>query len=148
MLKNILWLPILALACLVSVPIYAHSNHASCPCTQKIEKMKQLNLSQDQKNKIKVIRTTNKDAMKANLKQLKTLRTQINSLATADKVDESKLDDLIKQKSALIATMTKNRVMIKNQIFHVLNSQQQQAFQDMMKKWQESKMPHHCQCAA
>ena len=72
--------------------------------------------------------------MKTNWAKMKTIRGEKRTLVTSDKVDEAKLNDLISQKTAVIATMTKNKVMTKNEIYNLLTPEQKQKFKDMMNK--------------
>lgn len=121
----------------------------SCPCEHKGHKLiASLQLTDDQQTKIRAIKDATKNASKAWWQQMAAITTQINAITTSDKVDEAKLDELIKQKTDLFSKIMKARVVSKNQIYHVLNAQQQQQFAEMLKEWQGKKHSHaNCACA-
>lgn len=137
-------LPALVLSLVVSQPVLAHSSHHShtsdaCPCRVHSEDMaKSLNLTADQQAKIKAIRTATKASMKSDWEQMKSIRSQMRALTMSPSMDEAKMNDLISQKTTLMATMMKNRMMAKNKIFNVLNAKQQEQFQMMMKNHDKS----------
>lgn len=116
------------------------SGSGSCNWKQKWQAMVQtLQLDQDQQAKIKAIRESAKATMKGSWEQLKTIRQQMKSMVTSDNLDQSQLDALIQQKSALMNTLLKTKITMQNQIYNVLNPQQKQQFQTMMDTWEANK---------
>lgn len=144
MLKNkIVLLPLLAFTFLLSFSSFAADDKKACGCSH-IEKMfKTLNLTTDQQAKIRAIKDSNQENMKANREQFRSIRSQLNQIATTNPIDESKLNTLITQKTSLMTSMMKNKVMIKNQIFNVLTPEQQKKYLQMMNQM-ETKKAHTC----
>ncbi|MFC3909399.1 Spy/CpxP family protein refolding chaperone [Legionella dresdenensis] len=141
MLKKLLLLPVLTLALAFYQTAFAGS------CHQRMDQMMgSLNLTDAQKTQIKTITEQSREAMQTNMTQMKTLQGQIKDLITSEKVDEAKLNDLISQKTSLMATMMKSKIMVKNQIYNVLDSKQQQQFKDLMTQWEQNKMQHKTGC--
>lgn len=123
------------------------ADQSSCHCKGRMSDLfKQLQLDTNQQAQIKAIRDKNKDAMKANWQQIKSLRSQLKALATSDKLDESTLNKLADQKAALMSSIMKAKIASKNQIYNILNDKQKQQFQTMMKQWEAKRMMRKQQC--
>ncbi|KTD61962.1 Spy/CpxP family protein refolding chaperone [Legionella shakespearei] len=136
MSKKIIWLSALLLSLFVVQPTVACSvsNSKHCHCNDHKKLSKALNLTADQKAKIKAIRAQAKSGFKANYKQLHDLRVQINALAQTDTVDETKLDSLINQRNKIRAAMIKSQVMMQHQIYMLLTAQQKQQYLEIKKQ--------------
>lgn len=136
MSKKIIWLSALVLSLIIGQTSIACSvsNSKHCHCNGHKQLSNALKLTEEQKVKIKAIRVQTRNALKANYKQLKALRLQINALARTDKMDEAKLDALISQRNKIKTVMLKSHVMMKHQIYTLLTAQQKQQYQEMKKK--------------
>lgn len=156
MIKKIGVLPLVLLALLMSQPIFAdtgagQSKTSMCACKHPMHKMvASLQLGHDQQTKIKTIKAQTKNLDKGYWQQMAAITVQMNNMITADTVDEAKLDALVKQKTGLYSKIIKNRIMTKNQIYHVLTAQQQQQFTALMKQSLNKAEGTHanCQCQA
>lgn len=137
-----LWLPAIALFLMLGQPALACSTEkadAPCHCSNKMKQISsKLSLSDAQKIQVKTIRTKAHTRAKANYTELKNIKAQINTLIRTNKMDETKLDALIAQRSKLQAAMLKNHIMMQHQIYSLLNDKQKAQF-DAIKKQQETK---------
>ncbi|WP_131781470.1 Spy/CpxP family protein refolding chaperone [Legionella gresilensis] len=115
----------------------------ACNCHKKsmMEMAQALQLTDAQKDQIKAIREKAKASLQSSKDQLRSIRSQIHDLITASTLDNSKLDSLISQKTAILGKMIRTKVEAKHQMYMVLNAQQQQKFQQMMK---EERQSHSC----
>ncbi|MGQ3891168.1 Spy/CpxP family protein refolding chaperone [Legionella sp. CNM-4043-24] len=149
MIKKIALLPLLLLTLVMSPSVSADSDKSdTCSCKHAMKKMmNSLQLSSDQQAKIKAIKAQARPVIKDYWKQMGQITVQINSMTTSDKVDEASLDALIKQKTDLYSKIMKNRIMTKNQIYHVLTAQQQQQYQELMKQLQSKADAKDASCS-
>lgn len=131
--KKFVWLSALVVSLIAGQPAIAcKTTSKHCHCNeQKIAS--HLNLTSEQKVKIKEIRAKSLAVFNANYKQLKALRAQIHDLAKAEKIDEAKLDSLIAQKNKIQGIMLKNHVLTQHQIYNLLDAKQKLQFQKMKK---------------
>lgn len=138
MIKKFIWLLACALALMIGQTSYAcpaENNPAKhCHCNEIKSSMNQLNLTSEQKVKIKAIKAQTRASSKVNREQLKNLRQQINILAKAEKIDEAKLDNLINQRSKIKSAQLKNHILMRHQIYTLLTDKQKQQYQEMMKQ--------------
>lgn len=137
MSKKSIWLAVFALIFTLGQPVFANisGNNQSkpCHCHDHQKAFKQLNLTEEQKVKIKAIKTQARNTMKTNYNQLKAIKQQINALVANEKLDEVKLDNLISQRNKITGTMLKNRIMMKNQIYNLLTNEQKSQYKNMKK---------------
>lgn len=96
---------------------------------------KELNLTPEQEAKLQTYKEKAQANFKTNYAQLRTLRTQINSLIESDKIDEAKLDSLIDQINKIRGSMLKNKIMMQHQMFTILDAKQKAKFLKLKKKW-------------
>ena len=144
MSKKFIWLSTFLLAFIFGQTSFADSsistNQTDSSAYQShkgFDKMAtELNLTDDQKVKIQAMKQQAHSNLKANFTQLKALRGQISALISSDKMDETKLDNLISQRSAIKNTMLKNRIMMQHQIYILLNDKQKVQYLDLKKKWE------------
>ena len=140
--KKLIWLSAAAFALTMGQPGFASStdNHQTkpCHCNDNKNPSNKLNLSDEQKVKIKAIRADAHKTLKANYQQSKALRSEINKLALEDKIDESKLDSLINQRNKLKTAMLKSHVLMKHQIYSLLTDKQKLQYKEMMKQKQNN----------
>ncbi|MDP1604715.1 MAG: Spy/CpxP family protein refolding chaperone [Legionella sp.] len=148
MFKKIVLLPLVALSFNLAQPVFADEvkTPAASTCTCKpMDKMANvLNLDDNQVAQIKSIKAKARADRKANIEKLHAIRVQIKGLILSKTMDETQLDNLINQKTAILNAMMKARVISKNQIYNILNPKQQLAFQQMMKDWEKGT---HRKCA-
>ena len=91
-----------------------------------------LNLTPDQTAKIKDLKGQMKAGLQDARQKMQSLHSQIKTLVQSDKMDESKLDELVNQKKDLIGTMMKNKIMMRFNINHLLTPQQKTQFRTMV----------------
>jgi protein CpxP len=134
--KKSLWIAALVFSFALSQIAVADS----WSCRKGMEDMVgSLKLDNAQKAKIKPILEQLKSQMKDNGTQMKDVDMQISQQADAANMDEATIDSLIDKKTKLIGNMIKAKIMTKNQIFAILNTQQKTELNTMMKKM-DSKM--------
>ncbi|WP_392537117.1 Spy/CpxP family protein refolding chaperone [Legionella sp. 227] len=137
MSKKILWLSTVVFVLTFGQPSFAcigGSKH--CNSHHRLDRLAQeLNLTADQKAKIKAYKEKARAAFKENYGQLRLLRSQINSMIQSNKIDEAKLDSLIEKISKIRGSMLKSRIMMQHQMFSLLNEKQKAKFLELKKKW-------------
>ncbi len=137
MSKKLIWLSTIVLVLTLGQSSFACIGDTKhCNPHHRFDKLAQeLNLTADQKAKIKAYKEKAKASFKENYGQLRLLRSEINSLVQADKIDEAKLDTLIEKVNKIRASMLKNKIMMQHQMFSLLNDQQKAKFLELKKKW-------------
>lgn|SRR3990167_1528063 len=144
MSKKRLYLPALLLSLALGQAsisnVYAAADEPlrSCICGMHIEKIVQtFHLTPDQKNKIEELIEKNKANIKTDVEQMQGLRVQMRDLITSDNFDEDKVNALIDKKKELIGTIAKAKVMVKRQIYTLLNAQQKAEYKALVQKHEE-----------
>lgn len=131
--KKLIWLSALTLALTIGQSSFAcgtdKTQTTQCHCSGHKSMSGKLNLTDEQKGKIKAIKTAAHKSLKADHQQVILLRQQINTLVKTDKLDENKLDDLINQLAKIKSSMLKTKTIMKNQIYNVLTVQQKAQYQ-------------------
>ncbi|MDI1352968.1 MAG: Spy/CpxP family protein refolding chaperone [bacterium] len=127
--NKFIWLSASVLALMISQSTQACDTNKdeskSCHCIHSMKKISEsLDLSTEQKVKIKTIRLKNRQQFKTNFQQLKALKQQIKLMSSAKKIDEPKLDALILEKNKVHGMLIKNRVLMENEIYNVLTEKQ------------------------
>ncbi len=140
MSKKFIWLSVIALVLTLGQPSFACSGDSKhCDAHQKFDKLAQdLNLTADQKAKISAFKEKARASFKANYAQLRALRSQVNTLVKADKIDEAKLDSLVEQINKIRGSMLKNRIMMQHEMYSLLSDKQKAKFLELKKKWLEN----------
>jgi Spy/CpxP family protein refolding chaperone len=134
MFTKSLWIVAVTFSLLLGQSVFAcHS-----PCGEKMDKMiESLKLDDAQKAKIEPVIDQMKSNMKNNWMQIKELHMQINQQVQSDMMDQTVVDGLIDKETKMMGDMMKTKVMLKHQIFTVLNPEQKMTFQNMVKQWEE-----------
>ena len=144
MIRKIILLPVLAFSLVLSSTAFANmKDYSGCMCPSKkvMKKWKEkLNLTEEQTKQIQAVKEEAWSKMKANYEQMQALKKEMHTLVTSDKMDQSKLNDVINKKKELIGEKTKIKLETKNKIYNLLNEQQKQKFSAMMEKWQQKRM--------
>ena len=137
MSKKFIWLSAITLILSLVQPSFACTgNDKHCNTHHRFDKLaKELNLTTDQKAKIKAYREQVRAHLKSNYAQLRSLREQINNLVKADTIDEAKLDSLIEQVNKIRGSMLKRKVMMQHEMYTLLNEKQKAKFLELKKKW-------------
>ncbi len=132
------------LALIVSISLtqitFADSNTSKASCSCKNKLYKKLDLTSEQQTQIKAINDQASTIKLAKQKEMLKINNEIHELIKADKLDESKLDTLLTQKKNLMASMIKNKVIVKNQIYNILTASQKEKYSEMMKDWEQKHM--------
>lgn len=103
-------------------------------CRESLSKMVQsLNLDANQKSKVNSILDQLKSNMKATGTQMDGLEDQITQQTYSANMDQNNANSVVDQKTKLIGDMMKARITATNQIYNILNPQQQAKFKSMMK---------------
>ncbi len=146
--KKIMWIPAALLSLTMSQASFADhhgmmSDKMSCPCINMHEATEELNLTAIQKEQIKAIKEQSKSTFEATRQQMQAIRTQMHDLIKSDKIDEAKLTDLVNQKTAMMATMMKEKAMMKNKIYNLLDVKQKEKYAGMMEDRAQNHMKMH-----
>lgn len=145
MIKKIICISAFALSISLSQSTLACHNHSAYLTSERYENMtKELNLTADQKNKIKAIRMESREKMKSEVKEMRKNRMKINELTIADVLDEAKVNKLISEQKELMGSIIKMRVMTKHDISKVLTAKQKTMLETKMKQWHENHDKKSC----
>lgn len=112
--------------------------HTACGC--KKELATKLDLTMEQQAKIKVILMQAKVVKIEKQKDIQPINDQIRALIESSKIDDKKLDELLKQKTELMVVYMKNKIMVKHQIYNILNPKQRIQYDEIIKTWEEKGM--------
>lgn len=104
-----------------------------CDCP-KAKLISSLNLTDEQKAKIKQIKEQARANMQENMQAMKDICQKMNTLIQSEKLDTQELDKLVNQKTALMAAKIKNKVMVKNQIYNILTPEQKAKFAEILQQ--------------
>ena len=140
--KKFTWLSALVLALLLGQPSFASSNDQATSGSHHHwgKVYSKLNLTTEQKEKIKAIRTQTHANLKANRTKVWAIQRELSTLIHSDKMDTRKVDALINEKAQLKAQIQKSRAVMQNEIYNVLNSKQKAELQSAKQQWFEK---HH-----
>lgn len=141
MSKKFIWLSAIAFVLSLGQPSYACSGDSKqCQGHHKFDTLAQeLDLTANQKAQIKAYKKEARASYKEHYAKLRSLRNQVNSLVQSDKIDESKLDNLVEQINTIRGSMLKSRIMMQHKLYTLLNEKQKAKFLELKKKWYE----HH-----
>lgn len=142
-MKKLSWLVTIALALIFGQPSFAScdEDQKHCSAHHRFDKLAmELELTPEQKTKIKAYKDQSRASMKASYTQLKALRSQINELIKSDKIDDAKLDNLVAQVNKIKGAMLKNRIMMQHEMYSLLTEKQKVKYQELKKKWEDK---HH-----
>ena len=136
MKRKIILLLALAMTLCVGPISVVYADHGKCFMGTHVAKaISKLDLTADQKTKIKAIRDKAKQDLAPLHKQMMVTHQQIEELFKAAKIDDSKFDSLINDKKELIGSIIKIRMNERRDISNVLTEQQKQKLATMMQQW-------------
>ena len=139
MINKILWLPILVLSLSFSQATFANSErHSQHVCMHNI--FEELNLTPDQKAKMKVIKHHAKAPLKVKWQEKKAVDKQLKAMVHAKNVDEAKLNTLINQKKEIIGSIVKIKFMVGHQVYNLLDAKQKEMFKAKMSKCEAKRL--------
>lgn len=125
-------------------------NTSDCDCKKQMcsghmeehqmKMMEKLQLTPEQQAKIKQIRMKYKSDQRQDYKMLSGLRSQMMTLSSDKEMNTSKLDTLIKQRSEISANLIKNKVMMRHEIYQLLNDSQRSKLNEMKTMYINKKM--------
>ena len=109
--------------------------------TSKFEHMtEKLDLTADQKEKIKTISEKARNDMKPMFEEIRANRMKLNELADAKDIDQTQIDKTIDQNKDIMGSMMKMRVMTRHDIMVVLTDKQKAKLDVMMAHWKAKHM--------
>lgn len=130
MYKKFIWILALITSFTLTQMVFADTT----VCRDKLSKMVQsLNLDESQKAKIKPILDQLKTDLQTSGSQMKDFHTQITQQVNSANMDQDKVNDLVDKKTKVIADMIKAKLKAQNQIYVILNPQQKEKLQNMIK---------------
>lgn len=139
--KKMIWLSALALSMSISQATLACDCGRDWTPGDRMEKMTEsLDLTADQKAKIKAIGTQAKESMKPKMVEMRDIRMQLNTLADAKVLDEGKIDALISQRKEIMGTIVKGRLMVRHDISMILTDAQKAKLAQMVAAWKAKHM--------
>lgn len=114
------------------------SMQASCPCKNKF--FKKLDLTPEQQTQIKAIKEQANVQRAVKQKEIVAIDNQIQELTRAEQLDEAKLDMLLNQKKEIMASLIKNKIIVKHQVYNILTAQQKDKYNEMIKEWEKKRL--------
>ncbi|MDP3706431.1 MAG: Spy/CpxP family protein refolding chaperone [Legionellaceae bacterium] len=131
--------------CQSSVAFAHHEDHERCfdAGGMKMHKMiENLDLTAEQKDKIKSISDKAHEVGKAKRDELHAIHMQVNDVFDSHSMNETKIDGFVSQEQQIIGAMIKLKMMERLDICNVLTDEQRAKMADMMKKWEEKHKEH------
>ncbi|MCC5792865.1 MAG: Spy/CpxP family protein refolding chaperone [Legionellaceae bacterium] len=134
-------------------PGFAHQHDSSavsaqtesCPCkgmqgkADKKDWMEKLDLSDEQKQKIKAIQDKYRPSIKEGMMQKRKLYHEMMMMSQQKDMDSSKLDSLMEQQNKVSKDVITTKVKMKNEIYQVMDTEQQEKLKEMKQKWMEKR---------
>lgn len=119
-----------------------HANHDKerTPILLKHKAAKYLDLSDVQQDKIRDVYEQAKSAASSDKEQLKALHYQWKELVSADTLDENALLDVANQQAQIKARLRVNGAKTKKALGAILNDEQKEKLQHLMKKRKHKRM--------
>jgi periplasmic protein CpxP/Spy len=141
MYKKIIWMVTLVLSLALSQTVFANWE-----CGGLKRMVGSLNLSDEQKTKIKPILEQLQTSGKTAGSQMRDLDKQIKQQVISADMDQSTVNGLVDQKTKLIGDMMKAKVTAKNQIFGILTAEQKTKLQNKMKEFEQKMTDKYKKC--
>lgn len=129
---------VFSLALIQAAPLYAkhkhthHHNKGHCIIKQMDSIKDSLELSPEQESSLKIIKTKSHAFMKIRHKELKNIYEEADKLAQTKDIDQSMLDNIAKKRCQLSEKTIKHHVLLKHEIYHILDAKQRQKLQASM----------------
>ena len=123
---------IIVSACVLSLSQLAFSHdmnkydHEYKHCAHKA--MKSIHLTQEQQTKMKAMKEQLHEKLKGREASMKELHSKIKVLIRSDKIDEHKLDSVVNEKKELVGSMMKSNIMLRHDMYHLLDAKQKTEF--------------------
>lgn len=140
--KAIIWISSILFVFVVGQPVFADDTQAMQGQQQGMKHrdpfhrmLSNINLTDEQKIKVQAFRKKLRDQFEENRAKMKSINTEMGNLIHSDKMDEKKLDDLIAQRTQMMAGMMKNMAIMRNQIYNMLDAKQKEQLKTMRAKW-------------
>lgn len=134
--KKIVTLSALALSLSMGGASLAYADH-QCYSGKRMEKLvDSLDLTADQKAKIKTIRDQAMTAIKPKMDEMHAIHVKINESFKAGTLDDSTLDSLVSQKKEALGEIMKIRLTERRDISNVLTAPQKTKLADMLQQWE------------
>ena len=96
--------------------------------------MKELDLTKDQRETVREIKSENREQMKNNREQMREIRKQLHEEATSDDYDAAKVRELADKKAKLMSDMLVNKMQSMQRIRKELTAEQQEEFDEMKER--------------
>jgi len=137
--KKIMWLSAIALSISVSQATLACNCNVSAVSVDRFEQMTEnLDLTDDQKIKVKAIGEKAREDMSPKFVELRKIRMHLNELASAKELEQSKIDPLIEQNKEVLGAIMKMRVTVRHDVDMILTEKQKAKLDDMVSDWKKS----------
>lgn len=137
MYKKILSLSVLALSFNLAHSTIAFAHKGHCDAHAYRQQIEKLDLTNDQKTKIKDIVVKTDEALMRDRAELKTLHKEANEEFVANTMDDSKIDKIVDKKLPIIGDMMKLRMKERLAISQVLTDAQKAKIAQMIAKHAE-----------
>jgi periplasmic protein CpxP/Spy len=98
---------------------------------------KKLDLTDEQKQKVKAIKQQYKEGKKALYSKYKGLRGKMHELIKPESIDQDKLNALIQKKQEMLAEKIKLKVKMKRAIYQVITPEQRKKLEQVVKKMRQ-----------
>lgn len=113
------------------------------------EAMEKLNLTAEQKDKIKVINEKAHATIQAKRDEMRNLEMMINAAYKDGSINEAKIDEFANKKMQIVGAVMKTKMMERFEISKILTAEQKEKLNQMVHNWMEKHMQkHHKSCHA
>lgn len=141
MCKKIIWMMAFLFSFMINQAVFAMD------CGQGLKTMVQsLNLTDDQKEKIKPILDQLKSSVSSAASQMDDLSNQIKQQVNSADMDQSTVDGLVDKKTKLMGDMMKAKITAKHQVMNILTPEQKTKLQNMFKKMENKMAEKYKKC--
>lgn len=103
----------------------------------------ELNLTTDQKDKLQTIRHQNQVLLQSKYETNHNLSRQIDQLLQVRPIDQTKINNLLKQQTDLFADLRKTEITAREAILGVLSDKQLVQFKKLVQKWEKQWAEKH-----
>lgn len=148
MFKKFISICALALSVFVFIsPVAQAGDHCGCMSMnlghKMHEAMEKLNLTAEQKDKIKAIKEKAHEAMKSKHEEMHNLMMMINASYKDGSMNEAKVDEYANKKMHIIGAVIKTRMMERLEISKILTPEQKEKLSQMIHEALEHHMKKH-----
>lgn len=144
MFNKLLWVVTFSLSLLISQVSFADSHDCKKGLSHIVDS---LNLTSDQKAKVKPILEQLKSSVNTSASQMKSLRDELNQQIHSANMDESVTNGLIDKKVKLIGDVIKAKATAAHQVYVILDDKQKAQAMSLVKEMEAKMADKYAKCS-